>query len=88
MSDYGAMANAHMIGFLYIPMPMIFYSRDHDLIFDVSKTKMDCTIIDIVMDPEETVLIKEAIKYKRNYILGKNMLLAQVKLAGNFFKLW
>ena len=59
-----------------------------DLIFDVKKTKNDCTIVDIVMDPEETVLIKEAMKYKRNYHLGRNMLLSQVKLAGNFFNLW
>ena len=33
-------------------------------------------------------LIKEAIKHKRNYHLGKNMLMSQVKLAGNFFNLW
>ena len=61
---------------------------NNDLIFDVKKTKLDATIIDIVMDPEETVLIKEAIKYNRNYHLGKNMLLSQVDLAGNFFNLW
>ena len=59
-----------------------------DLIFDVKKTRTNCTIIDIVMDPEETILIKEAIKYKRNYHLGKNMLVSQIKLAGNFFNLW
>ena len=59
-----------------------------DLIFDVKKTKSDCTIVDIVMDPEETILIKEAKNHKRNYLLGKNMLLSQVKLAGKFFNLW
>ena len=59
-----------------------------DLIFDVKRTRTNCTIIDIVMDPEETILIKEAKKHKRNYHLGKNMLLSQVKLAGNFFNLW
>ena len=59
-----------------------------DLIFDVKKTKTDCTIVDIVMDPEETILIKDAIKHKRNYHLGKNMLASQIKLAGNFFNLW
>ena len=59
-----------------------------DLVFDVKKTKIDCTIIDIVMDPEETILIKEAIKHNRNYHLGKNMLYSQINLAGNFFNLW
>ena len=58
------------------------------MIFDIEKTKIDCTVVDIVMDPEETVLIKEAIKYNRNYHLGKNMLVSQIKLAGNFFNLW
>ena len=58
------------------------------LIFDVKKTKVDCTVIDIVMDPEETILIKEAIKYNRNYHLGKNMLVSQINLAGEFFNLW
>ena len=38
------------------------------------------------MDPEETVLIKEAIKYKRNYHLGKNMLENQIDhLNGKMF---
>ena len=37
---------------------------------------------------KDSKLIKEAKKHKRNYHLGKNMLLSQVKLAGNFFNLW
>ncbi len=78
ISEYDYVINATSLGL----------KDNTDLIFDVKKTKIDCTIIDIVMDPEETVLIKEAIKYKRNFHLGKNMLEAQIKLAGNFFKLW
>ena len=78
ISKYDYVINATSLGL----------KENKDLIFDVNKTKSDCTIADIVMDPEETVLIKEAIKYKRNYHLGKNMLLSQVKLAGNFFNLW
>ena len=78
ISEYDYVINATSLGL----------KDNKDLIFDVKKTKIDCTIIDIVMDPEETILIKEAIKYKRNYHLGKNMLISQVKLAGNFFNLW
>ena len=78
ISEYDFVINATSLGL----------KDNKDLIFDVEKTKIDCTIVDIVMDPEETVLIKEAIKYKRNYHLGRNMLLSQVKLAGNFFNLW
>ena len=78
ISNYDYVINATSLGL----------KDNKDLIFDVTKTKIDCTIIDIVMDPEETILIKEAIKYKRNYHLGKNMLVSQIKLAGNFFNLW
>ncbi len=78
ISEYDYVINATSLGL----------KDNKDLIFDVKKTKIDCTIIDIVMDPEETILIKEAIKYKRNYHLGKNMLVSQIKLAGNFFNLW
>jgi len=78
ISEYDYIINATSLGL----------KDNKDLIFDVTKTKIDCTIIDIVMDPEETILIKEAIKHKRNYHLGKNMLVSQIKLAGNFFNLW
>ena len=78
ISEYDYVVNATSLGL----------KNNKDIIFDVKKTKVDCTIIDIVMEPEETVLIKEAMKYKRNYHLGKNMLISQIKLAGNFFDLW
>ena len=78
ISEYDYVINATSLGL----------KDNKDLIFDVKKTRTNCTIIDIVMDPEETILIKEAIKYKRNYHLGKNMLVSQIKLAGNFFNLW
>ncbi len=78
ISEYDYVINATSLGL----------KDNKDLIFDVTKTKIDCTIIDIVMDPEETILIKEAMKHKRNYHLGKNMLVSQIKLAGNFFNLW
>ena len=78
ISNYDYVINATSLGL----------KDNKDLIFDVTKTKIDCTIVDIVMDPEETILIKEAMKHKRNYHLGKNMLVSQIKLAGNFFNLW
>ena len=59
ISEYDYVINATSLGL----------KDNKDLIFDVKKTKIDCTIVDIVMDPEETFLIKEAIKYKRNYHL-------------------
>ncbi len=78
ISEYDYVINATSLGL----------KENNDLIFDVKKTKIDCTVIDIVMDPEETILIKEAIKYNRKYHLGKNMLASQIDLAGKFFNLW
>ena len=78
ISEYDYVINATSLGL----------KENKNLVFDVKKTKIDCTIIEIVMDPEETILIKEAMKYKRNYHLGKHMLESQVKLAGKFFNLW
>ena len=78
ISEYDYVINATSLGL----------KDNKDLIFDVKKTKTDCTIVDIVMDPEETILIKEAMKHKRNYHLGKNMLKSQIELTGNFFNLW
>ena len=78
ISEYDYVINATSLGL----------KDNKDLIFDVKKTRIDCTIIDIVMDPERTILIQEAIKYNRNYHLGKNMLVSQINLAGKFFNLW
>ena len=78
ISEYDYVINATSLGL----------KDNKDLIFDVKKTKINCTIVDIIMDPEETILIKEAIKHRRNYHLGKNMLISQINLAGNFFNLW
>ena len=78
ISEYDYIINATSLGL----------KDNKDLIFDVKKTRIDCTIIDIVMDPEKTILIQEAIKYNRNYHLGKNMLVSQTNLAGKFFNLW
>ena len=78
ISEYDYVINATSLGL----------KENKDLIFEVKKTKIDSTIIDIVMDPEETILIQEAIKYNRNYHLGKNMLVSQIDLAGKFFNLW
>ena len=44
ISDYDYVINATSLGL----------KDNKDLIFDVT-TKIDCTIIDIVMDPEETI---------------------------------
>ena len=56
--------------------------------FKVIKTKKNCLIADIIMDPEETLLIKEAKRLKKQVHLGKNMLENQIDLAGKYFDLW
>lgn len=78
ISDYDYVINATSLGL----------KDNKERAFDVKKTKKDAIIVDIIMDPEETILIKEAIKNGRRFHVGKNMLESQIKLAGNFFNLW
>ncbi len=78
ISDYDYVINATSLGL----------KQNKQLVFDVKKTKTDAVIVDIIMDPEETVLIKDAIINGRRFHKGKNMLESQIKLAGNFFNLW
>ncbi len=56
--------------------------------FKLIKTKKNCIIADIIMDPEETLLIKEAKRLKKQVHLGKYMLENQIDLAGKYFQLW
>ena len=56
--------------------------------FDISLTKKNCLIVDIIMDPSETLLIKEARKLKKQVLLGKFMLEGQLVYFGKYFKLW
>ena len=56
--------------------------------FDVKLTKESCIVADIIMEPEETELIKQAKKIKRKVHLGKNMLENQIELAGKFLEIW
>ena len=62
--------------------------QNKEIPFNVNKTKKDCVIADIIMDPELTPLIKEAKRLKKNIHLGKNMLINQIDLAGQYFDLW
>ena len=59
-----------------------------ELPFDVKKTKRNSLIAEIIMEPEETELIKEAKKNKNQVILGRLMLESQIDLAARFFNLW
>ena len=56
--------------------------------FKITNTKKTCLIADIIMDPEETLLIKEAKRLKKQVHLGKYMLENQIDLAGKYFHLW
>ena len=62
--------------------------KDDKLPFDVSKTSPNAVIADIIMQPLETELLKQAKKLGRSVHYGKYMIDSQVDLVGNFLDLW
>jgi shikimate dehydrogenase len=56
--------------------------------FDVNKTKLDCIIADIIMNPSETELLKQSKSIGRTVHYGKYMIESQIELAGNFLNIW
>ena len=56
--------------------------------FDVTKSPSKCIIADIIMQPEETELLKQAKSIGRPIHYGKNMIESQIDLVGNFLNLW
>ncbi len=75
ISDYDIIINATSIGL----------KENKDLPFEVSNTKKDALIADIIMEPEETMLIKHAKMYKKQVHLGKYMLESQISLVTRLF---
>ena len=56
--------------------------------FDVKKSSSNSVIVDIIMQPEETELLKCAKSLGRSIHYGKYMIESQIDLVGNFLKLW
>ena len=56
--------------------------------FDVTKSSINCVIADIIMQPEETKLLKHAKSIGRSIHYGKYMIESQIDLVGNFLKIW
>ena len=62
--------------------------KNDRLPFDVSKTSPKTVIADIIMQPVETELLKQAKNLSRPVHYGKYMIESQIDLAGNFLDLW
>ena len=62
--------------------------KNDRLPFDVSKTLPKSVIADIIMQPLETELLKQAKNLGRSVHYGKYMIESQIDLAGNFLDLW
>ena len=56
--------------------------------FKVSETKRNSLIAEIIMEPELTILLKEAKKLNKKIHFGKYMLESQIDLVGEYFNLW
>ena len=62
--------------------------KNDKLPFDVNKTSPKTVIADIIMQPEETELLKQAKNLSRPVHYGKYMINSQIDLAGEFLDLW
>ena len=78
LNDYDIIINATSLGL----------HKDDKLPFDVSKTSPNAIIADIIMQPLETELLKQAKKLGRSVHYGKYMIDSQIDLVGNFLDLW
>ena len=56
--------------------------------FDVTKSSINSVIADIIMQPEETKLLKHAKSIGRSIHYGKYMIESQIQLVNDFFKIW
>ena len=56
--------------------------------FDVNNSSPNSVIADIIMQPEETELLKHAKSLGRSIHYGKYMIESQIDLVGRFLKLW
>ena len=78
LNDYDIIINATSLGL----------HKDDKLPFDVSKTLPETVIADIIMQPLDTELLKQAKNLGRAVHYGKYMIDSQIDLAGNFLDLW
>ena len=78
LSDFDIIINATSLGL----------HKNDSLPFDVSKTSPETVIADIIMQPLETKLLKQAKKLGRSVHYGKYMIESQIDLVGNFLDLW
>ena len=56
--------------------------------FNVNNSSPNSVIADIIMQPEETELLKYAKSLGRSIHYGKYMIESQIDLVGNFLEIW
>jgi len=78
LNDFDIIINATSLGL----------HKNDKLPFDVSKTSPKAVIADIIMQPLETELLKQAKNLRRSVHYGKYMIENQIDLVGNFLDLW
>ena len=78
LDDYNVIVNTTSLGL----------HKDDKLPFDVNKTSPESVIADIIMEPSDTELLKQAKNLGRSVHYGKYMIESQIDLAGDFLELW
>ena len=78
LHDFDIVINATSLGL----------KNNDKLPFDVNKTRLDCIIADIIMNPSDTKLLKQSKSIGRTIHYGKYMIESQIELVGNFLNIW
>jgi len=63
-------------------------NKNDKLPFEINSSPTNCIIADIIMQPEETELLKQAKSIGRPIHYGKDMIKSQIDLVGGFLNLW
>ena len=63
-------------------------NKKDKLPFEINSSPGNCIIADIIMQPEETELLKQAKSIGRPIHYGKDMIESQIDLVGGFLNLW
>ena len=63
-------------------------NKKDKLPFEINSSPINCIIADIIMQPEETELLKQAKSIGRPIHYGKDMIESQIDLVGSFLNLW
>lgn len=84
-NNYKNIANHYDAQVIVNATPVGMYPNVNDSILDLSHFKSCETVLDLIYNPEKTMLLKQAENLGLNYSNGLSMLIAQAKQSAEYF---